>query len=83
MSEAEPISYEELSEIDLDALDELGNMALLEHFRSIAARATEGQLRQVLSLGTGAGFVSRETLIEDYAQRKFMTSITLRSLRDS
>lgn len=83
MSGEQTISYEEISEIDLDALDEIDNDALLEHFRLIGRRATEGQLRQILALGHGDGIVEHERLVEDYARRRHKTAVTLRSLRES
>ena len=81
MSGATSISFQEIAEIDLDALDGLGNEELLEHFRSIGRRATEGQLREVLEIGVDEGFVSFQGLVDEYAGRRHKTALRLRSLR--
>lgn len=75
------IAFGELSEIDLDSLDHLGDEELSGHFRALAERASEGQLRELLGMGYG-DIGGREALAEAYAARKLAVARRLRALRD-
>ena len=74
------IPYEELAEIDLDALGGLDGEGLVGHFRSLAARASEGQLREVLGIGPDMESDDIETLAETYVRRRLMTIAKMRTL---
>lgn len=76
------ISYEELAEIDLDALDHLSGDELRSHFRELACRASEGQLREALAIPHDGDLVKHSDLVESYATRRQATALKLRSLRE-
>jgi len=74
------IPYEELAEIDLDALGDLDGEGLAEHFRNLAARASEGQLREVLGYGPDTDADDLAALAETYVRRRLMTIAKMRTL---
>lgn len=76
----EPIPYEELAEIDLDALGGMDGAGLEGHFRGLALRATEGQLLEVMQLPPGTDCGGPRELAEMYVSRRMATVSRLRAL---
>ncbi|MDW9478982.1 hypothetical protein GOB57_09855 [Sinorhizobium meliloti] len=64
------IAYSELEDIDLSSYFGSPDGDIEEHIRSLANRASIGQLRQVLSIPLDADDREREVLVELFVERK-------------
>jgi hypothetical protein len=64
------IAYDDLEEIDLESYFGAPDNEIVEHIRSLASRASIGQLRQALSIPLNAEDREREVLIDMFVERK-------------
>jgi len=64
------IPYGELDSIDLEPFSGAPDRDIADHIRSIASRASIGQLRQVMEIPLDAEDMDREVLVEMFVDRK-------------
>lgn len=67
---APDIAYSELEDIDLSSYFRAPDEEIEEHIRSLANRASVGQLRQVLSIPLDGEDREREVLVDMFVARK-------------
>lgn len=64
------IAYGDLEEIDLEPFFGAPEKDIEDHIRSLATRASVGQLRQVMGMPLDAEDFEREVLIEMFVKKK-------------
>jgi len=79
MNDRAEISADELVAINLDDLSHLDHEGLRTHFASLAARATDGQLVNVLGVNFDDPICEmRDSLVDEYIRRKVALAERLR-----
>jgi hypothetical protein len=73
------IAYEELVEIDLDELTDKQEPQIETHLRSLAERASIGQLRLSLDMSFDDADLDRAVLIDRYVERRMGTVRRMRA----
>lgn len=64
------IAYSDLEEIDLEPFFGAPEKDIEDYIRSLASKASVGQLRQVMSMPLDAEDLEREILIERFTEKK-------------
>jgi hypothetical protein len=72
------IAYGDLEEIDLEPYFGAPDDEIEEHIRSLASRASIGQLRQVLSIPLSAEDREREVLIDMFVEAKMAVVLKIK-----
>ncbi|MBY3151201.1 hypothetical protein HFO56_02120 [Rhizobium laguerreae] len=73
------IAYDDLVEIDLEPFFGAPDEVVEAHIRSLANRASIGQLRQALSIPLNAEDREREVLVDMFVERKMVVVLKIKS----